>query len=304
MNLPDTTTWTPPELPEEIQYGDMPGDVACIDERHIMIAQRLFPVALDHVLELRREKMRTVISVCGGSGVGKTEISSLLTYYFKHYGVQGYTISGDNYVRRIPVHNDTERLRIFRQGGLSGLLREGEYTSEHAAILKQLQLNEEDACPVQMETFPWMSKYVYAGRRALEGYLGTPDEINFDELSNIIAAYSDGEKEIWLRRLGREDTELWYDPISFPDTHVLFIEWTHSNSDFLRGVDIPIFLYSTPQETLKHRRRRKRDQKTDSKFTALVLDIEHKRLISQAEKARLIVSRNGEFISYSSLTWG
>lgn len=56
-----------------------------------------------------------VITVCGGSGVGKSEIASLLAHYFENMGVGCYTLSGDNYPHRIPVYNDAERLRIFRK---------------------------------------------------------------------------------------------------------------------------------------------------------------------------------------------
>ena len=40
---------------------------------------------------------RAVVAVCGGSGVGKSEIASLLSYYLNQLGVGSYTLSGDNY---------------------------------------------------------------------------------------------------------------------------------------------------------------------------------------------------------------
>lgn len=43
---------------------------------------------------------RAVITVCGGSGVGKSEIASLISYYLNAEGVGAYTLSGDNYPRR------------------------------------------------------------------------------------------------------------------------------------------------------------------------------------------------------------
>lgn len=40
-------------------------------------------------------------------------------------GLKGYVLSGDNYPRRIPQHNDEERLN---SAGLKALLAAGEYT--------------------------------------------------------------------------------------------------------------------------------------------------------------------------------
>ena len=76
------------------------------------------------------------------------------------------------------------------------------------------------------------------------------------------------------------------------------IEWTHGNSDFLQGVDIPVLLNSTPEETRAHRRARNRDGKIDSPFTTMVLEIEQKELDSCAHKAKLIISKSGELLRY------
>jgi hypothetical protein len=98
--------------------------------------------------------------------------------------------------------------------------------------------------------------------------------------------------------MGRTDTELWYEKVDFSNVNVLVIEWTHGNSDNYEGVDFPILLNSTPQETLAHRRARNRDGATDSPFTMLVLELEQEMLMSQAHKAKLIVSKSGELLSY------
>ena len=63
-------------------------------------------------------------------------------------------------------------------------------------------------------------------------------------------------------------------------------------------VDIPVLLNSTPQETLEHRRSRARDGKVDSPFTMMVLELEQNKLVAQAHKAKIIVSKQGEIISY------
>ena len=61
--------------------------------------------------------------------------------------------------------------------------------------------------------------------------------------------------------MGREKDALWYDLIDFSNVQVLILEWTHGNSDEFEGIDIPIYLCSTPAETLAHRRERNRDGK-------------------------------------------
>lgn len=99
--------------------------------------------------------------------------------------------------------------------------------------------------------------------------------------------------------MGREITELWYDKVDFSGTQALILEWTHGNSDFMEGVDLPILLNSTPAETLAHRRARNRDGKTDSAFTTMVLQIEQDKLEAQAHKAKIILSKQGEFLPYT-----
>ena len=99
--------------------------------------------------------------------------------------------------------------------------------------------------------------------------------------------------------MGRETTVLWYDEVDVRDTQVLIIEWTHGNSGFVEGVDVPVLLNSTPAETLAHRRARNRDGKPDSAFITMVLDLEQKKLEAQAYKAKIILSKSGELLTYS-----
>ena len=98
--------------------------------------------------------------------------------------------------------------------------------------------------------------------------------------------------------MGRADTELWYDEVDFSRISILLIEWTHGNSDYYKGVDIPVLLNSTPQETYAHRKARNRDTGTDSPFTTLVLEIEQELLRSQAHKAQLILSKSGGLLNH------
>jgi hypothetical protein len=222
----------------------------------------------------------------------------VISYYLNLMGVGSYTLSGDNYPHRIPKYNDAERLRIFRKSGIDGLISHGQYIEGRYTTLKEIQESGNDSNPEYVNLYPWLSIYQSAGRNGLMNYLGTANEIDFKELTGIITRFKNGETGIFLKRMGREETELWYDHVDFSNKNILIIEWTHGNNHNLQGVDIPILLNSTPQETLEHRRSRNRDGATDSPFTTMVLAIEQDMLISQAPKAKLILSKSGEILAY------
>ena len=229
----DLNTWQFPALPDEIPHGDMPGDKVEIGEKHIRKAQTIFPLLMERLEALDSD--RAVVSVYGGSGVGKSEIASLLSFYLNAAGIGAYTMSGDNYPHRIPKNNDD---------------------------------------------------------------LGSELEINFKEVNEILRQFHEGADTIVLRRMGRTETELWYEPVDFSKIQVLILEWTHGNNDLLRGVDIPVFLGSTPAETLAHRIRRNRDGNPDSPFVTKVLEMEQDLLTSQGGKAAFIISKDGDVITY------
>lgn len=295
--------WGPNDIldTDSIPKGDMPGDQVKIGIGHIQKVWILFPRLLELLIPALEENpyQRAVVVVCGGSGVGKSETASLISYYLNRMGVGSYTLSGDNYPHRIPKYNDAERLRVFRKSGIDGLIANGQYLDGRAAILKELQESGNDSNPDYANRYPWLSVYQSAGRSGLQNYLGTNNEIDFKELTGIISRFKNGESRIFLKRMGREETELWYEPVDFGDKNVLVIEWTHGNNHNLQGVDIPILLNSTPQETLEHRRSRNRDGATDSPFTAMVLEIEQGMLVSQAPNAKLISSKSGKILAYS-----
>jgi alpha-galactosidase len=300
------TPWIPDASDDfdHIPKGDMPGDKIKISEDHIKKAHKIIPELLKQLIPQLNEhpNQRAVIAVCGGSGVGKSEIASLLSYYLNKMNLGSYTLSGDNYPHRVPSYNDAERLRIFRTSGSKGLLAHGLYSEEVGKILRELQKNENDYNPVYNKDYPWLAVYQNTGRSGLKNYLGTMNEIDFQELSNIISQFKNGADHIYLKRMGREITELWYEAVDFSSTNILIIEWTHGNSHNLQGVDLPILLNSTPKETLEHRRLRNRDGGTDSPFTTMVLGIEQELLVSQASRAKLIVSKSGELLTYSEYT--
>lgn len=293
--------WDPPVIEGDIPHGDMPGDKVQIEETHITKANQIFPVLMEQLSSKIKETKveKVVVTVCGGSGVGKSEIASVLSFYLNSIGIGAYTLSGDNYPHRIPKYNDAERLRIFRESGVKGMVKNGEFSTERFAVLHDFQIKGEDANPVYMKEYPWFNSYLSSGKEGLSSYLGSSKEIGFDGLTDIISQFKNGEEKIWLRRMGREDTELWYEEVDFSNINVLIIEWTHGNSSQFEGVDIPILLNSTPQETLVHRRSRNRDGATDSPFTMLVLSIEQQMLEQQASRAKIILSKNGELLNYN-----
>lgn len=293
--------WEAPTILKEIPHGDMPGDKVEINETHVLKANLIFPKLLQELQCVMNKSGRekAVIAVCGGSGVGKSETASLLSYYLNETGIGAYTMSGDNYPHRIPKYNDAERLHVFRESALKGMIAAGTYTKERVECIHNLQVKEDDANPKYSKEYDWFSTYLEAGRRGLSRYLGTSCETGFDEVENIVSQFKNGADHIFLKRMGREDTDLWYEDVNFSDIQVLIIEWTHGNSDCFEGVDIPILLNSTPEETLEHRRKRARDGAVDSSFTTMVLELEQQLLMSQAHKAKIIVTKSGDLIDYN-----
>ena len=298
--MQDLKNWKPPVLPEEIEQADVPGSKVVITEYHIDRAGRIFPYLLEEIekVKSKNDNGKVVVSVSGCSGVGKSGISAVLSYYLNDIGIGSYILGGDNYPLRIPEYNDAERLHLFREGGLKGLVNDGEYTKERFDIVHKLQEDGNDADPENIKKYPWYKSYINGGRNALKEYLGTGNELAFKEVEDVVDQFKSGAEKIWLKRMGRSNTQIWYDDVDFKDVGVLLIEWTHGNSDCFNGVDIPILIHNTPAETLKYRLLRNRDCGIDSPFTTMVLDIEQESLINQAHKAKIIITPSGDRLSY------
>ncbi|WP_218060088.1 hypothetical protein [Streptococcus dysgalactiae] len=297
------SNWQVPAIEGDIKLGDMPGDQIAIVPQHIEKAALIFPRLAEEMIQQVKDigASKVVVSVSGGSGVGKTGVAALFTYFLEKLGVGSYTLSGDNYPNRIPVYNDAERLKIFREEGILQMLADGVYNEENAQLLRTFQDKEIEADWSVVEQYPWMSSYIKGGIKGLTAYLGTENEINFAQLSQVIEQFKSGQDKIWLKRMGRTETSLYFDELDFSGINVLIIEWTHGNNEALVGVDIPIFLNSTPTETLQNRLARNRDGKADSPFVARVLEIEQEKLIRQAAKSKIIVSNQCEFIDYQDV---
>ena len=269
----------------------MPGDKIVISEDHINKASRIFPLLIEELKKLDADK--AVVSVFGGSGVGKSEIASLLAYYLKEAGLGIYVMSGDNYPFRIPMYNDAERLSIFRANGLKGLKDKGSYDETKKEILSRLWEEESDPDPKKAEEYEWLKDYQEAGRKALKGYLGTDKEQDYEEVNQILEQFKNGTEKIYFKKMGRKEEERWYDLVDTKDVDVLFLEWTHGNNERIDGIDVPILLNSTPEETREHRRLRARDGKTDSAFTTMVLSIEQEELDDRGRYAKIKISKSG-----------
>ena len=287
-------SWRTPAIPDVIPQGDMPGDKVQIGPGHIAKASTIFPLLLQQMQKLDSDKI--VVSVFGGSGVGKSETASLLAWFLNCAGIGAYVMSGDNYPRRIPMYNDAERNRVFRTAGLKGLLSDGGYSDGAQQILNTLWEQELDAEPAKTAEYAWLESYQKAGRAALARYLGTELEQDFEEINGVIANFRSGAESGWLKRMGRTEDARWYSLVDFRNINVLILEWTHGNNAALKGIDIPILLNSTPEETRAHRRSRARDGKTDSAFTTMVLEIEQAELDSRAPFAKIIISKSGDVI--------
>lgn len=243
--------WTAPAITENIPKGDMPGDKISFSKNSIRRANKIFPYVYREIENILKNNDKCVISLCGGSGVGKTTIASLITYYLNDLKIGAYTLSGDNYPKRIPEENDAERERLYNEGG----------------------------------------------EEALYNYLGSPSEIEYDLINEVIAKFKSDESVISLRRMGRKKDEIWFEDKDFSNIKVLVIEWTHGNSEFLKGIDLPVYLKSTPKETLASRKARNRNKNTDTPFINMVLEMEQKKLDKNAYKAKIVLNRDDRITS-------
>ena len=264
--------------------------VSDLAREQIRNAERLFPLILKKTEE-RKEK-KTIISVSGGSGVGKTGMAFLLQNMFEKQGKKSLIISGDNYPHRIPMYNDAERIARFRMSGLNGLITERLYTDEVKEKLLELQKAGRDA--EEQEDMQWLSIYQKYGDKALTDYLGTDQELDYEAVSNLLVQFHGGTSQLMLRHMGRTPDDIWYDRRDVSDTDILILEWTHGNSACLQGVDVSVVLISTPEETLENRKKRNRDTAIDSPFVARVLRIEQKKIHDGLDRAHIIQDMHGK----------
>lgn len=212
--------------------------------KEMELAKNLYEEIKGHI---HAQDKKTVISIFGGSGCGKTTMSAIISQYFLNDGICCYVLAGDNYPKRIPSENDAERQRIYEEKGIDGLTE----------------------------------------------YLGTANEIEFDQVNKVIAEFKGGKSSILLKKMGRNKGEISYEEMDFRDIQILLIEWTHGGSELLQGVDLPIYIDSAPEDTLQNRVKRNRDNNAASELIQIVLDIEQKKLLKQEQKAKIVVGKDG-----------
>lgn len=135
--------------------------------------------------------------------------------------------------------------------------------------------------------------YSEKGIDGLAGYLGTPNEIDYDAVNKVLAEFKKSEKFIALRKLGREAGEVSYEDVDFHDIRILLLEWTHGGSEYLSGVDLPVYIDSVPEDTLSNRLKRNRDENAGSELIKTVLNVEQEKLVKQAKRAKIVISRDG-----------
>lgn len=131
------------------------------------------------------------------------------------------------------------------------------------------------------------------GKEGLVEYLGTPNEIEYDAVNQVIKEFKSGATSISLKKMGRAEGEISYEDTDFRNIQILLIEWTHGGSEFLSGVDLPVYVDSTPDDTLHRRVKRNRDENAASELIKTVLDIEQKKLQDQARNAKIVIGRDG-----------
>lgn len=136
--------------------------------------------------------------------------------------------------------------------------------------------------------------YEEAGEEGLREYLGTPKEIDFDCINQVLAEFHAGKDTITLRHMGRKDGDISSEEMDFAGIPVMLVEWTHGGSEYLKGVDIPVFLESSPEETRERRIRRNRDENAASPFICRVVELEQEKLDIQKGHARLVVGKDKE----------
>ena len=135
--------------------------------------------------------------------------------------------------------------------------------------------------------------YQKAGEEGLNAYLGTPQEIEYDRINQVLANFHTGETQIELKKMGRKEGELWYEQTDLTGVQVLLLEWTYGGSECLEGVDVSVYLDSDPKEAKARRIRRGRDENAASAFIQLVISLEADKLVQQAKQADIIVGKDG-----------
>ncbi|MCH4889626.1 adenylylsulfate kinase [Acidaminobacter sp. JC074] len=252
-------------------------------------------------LELN-SKGKLVVNIHGSSGSGKSGVAALVADRLNAFGIKTCLLNGDHYPRRIPIVNDAERLRVYREAGMTGLIDASLYSEKVQQILNHLMHDHQDANPDLSEKFKWIKIYQMSGRKALESYLGTSYEQDFHRVNQIIKGFKEGDRDVYLKHMGTSINDISFHKVSFEKTEVLILEWTHGNSQYLKGIDMSVLLHVTPKESLKNRLKRNRDSFIGSPFTDMVIDIERDQIYTELYKCHLIFDQVGNALSLKDVS--
>ena len=141
-----------------------------------------------------------------------------------------------------------------------------------------------------VEAYPNMSTPLYTGSSsgALSSTFG-----NWDTLGdNLGVIMYDGDQNTVVNLF---ETQEYKDLCT--TLQVLLLEWTHAGNPTLQGIDLNLFLYSSPEDTLERRKRRARNANTDTPLIALVLELEQIMLNENAKHADIIQLMDGKILS-------
>ena len=127
--------------------------------------------------------------------------------------------------------------------------------------------------------------------------MGSASEQDYADVQALIDAFHEGKTQIPLRKLGDEEADFHYETGNFADKKILLLEWTHAGNPTLQGIDLNLFLYSSPEDTLERRKRRARNANTDTPLIALVLELEQIMLNENAKHADIIQLMDGKILS-------
>lgn len=139
--------------------------------------------------------------------------------------------------------------------------------------------------------------FVSGGKEALEAYLGSYEEIDYEAINELLLDFKSGAKEVNLRKLGTKPGELSYTKTDVSSTRILILEWTHGGNRALKNVDCRIYLHCSRLVAEKRRFARKRNANYASPLISACIDIEGKMLETQALSADFIFEQNGSQIS-------
>ena len=193
---------------------------------------------------------------------------------------------------------DKERIVISIYGG------SGSGKTTFATAIQQYMLNDQMGCyMLSGDDYPHripkrndeerLRIYEENGESGLRDYLGTPKEIDFECINKVISDFKNGKDKIILKKMGREDGEIEFIETDFSGISIMLIEWTHGGSTYLEGVDIPVFIESSLEETRERRIKRNRDENAASDFINLVVGIEQEKLDIQEKNAKFVLRKDG-----------